>query len=112
MQSCARKWQEHPQDFHVYLRDRRLTGSEYKPRVLYILLLTVSLHDVADLLRNMPVLIKCYHSVALFTYILMAIAQNSAKFKIDLELTGGLRETDISESNQLNQTVSSSSNIV
>jgi hypothetical protein len=30
----ARKWTEHPQDFHVYLRDRRLTGSEYKPKGL------------------------------------------------------------------------------
>jgi len=30
----ARKWEEHPQDFHIYLRDKRLTGSEYVPRGL------------------------------------------------------------------------------
>lgn len=32
--TVARRWEEHPQDFQVYLRDRRLTGSEYKPRGL------------------------------------------------------------------------------
>jgi len=30
----ARKWEEHPQDFHLYLRDRRITGFEYKPQGL------------------------------------------------------------------------------
>ncbi|CAD5111455.1 DgyrCDS766 [Dimorphilus gyrociliatus] len=27
----ARDWEQHPDYFHWYLRDRRLTGSEYKP---------------------------------------------------------------------------------
>jgi len=30
----ARKWEEHPQDFQIYLRDRRITGSEYYPKGL------------------------------------------------------------------------------
>jgi len=32
--SMVRKWEEHPKDFHLYLRDRRITGSEYKPQGL------------------------------------------------------------------------------
>lgn len=32
--TLPRRWLEHPEDFQGYLRDRRLTGSEYKPRGL------------------------------------------------------------------------------
>ncbi|KAK2182316.1 hypothetical protein NP493_360g03059 [Ridgeia piscesae] len=32
--TAGRFWENHPQDFHLYLRDRRITGSEYKPRGL------------------------------------------------------------------------------
>jgi hypothetical protein len=39
LQTCARKWTEHPQDFHIYLRDRRITGSEYKPKVLPVFII-------------------------------------------------------------------------
>jgi len=30
----VRFWDEHPHDFHLYLRDRRITGSEYVPKGL------------------------------------------------------------------------------
>jgi len=30
----VRSWEEHPHDFHLYLRDRRITGSEYVPKGL------------------------------------------------------------------------------
>ena len=32
--TSARYWENHPKDFHIYLRDRRVTGSEYKPQGL------------------------------------------------------------------------------
>jgi len=37
LQKYGKHWDEHPQDFHLYRRDTRITGSEFYPLVVYLL---------------------------------------------------------------------------
>lgn len=48
----VRDWEKHPDYFHWYLRDRRLTGSEYKPVVSMI-------YETPYIMRNITLSIKC-----------------------------------------------------